>query len=293
MICDLEKFVATRFTATCFFMAIVLSPVFAAVPAVSSLTPSSGIAIPDTNKSFTAIFTDASGYAHIKECYLLFGASSDDHSNAVYLYYDQSANLLYLRNDDNSAWLGGYAPGSSNNIENSYCRVACSNISVSSTGDTLTVGWSVVFKNTFVGPKNSYLRVNDVDGAISQWVGFGSWYIGNDIVAPAGSVSINNGDLLTNSRDVILTLSAQDNTGGSGIDMMRFSNDNQIWSAAEAFAATKNWELLTSDGSKTVYAQFNDKAGNWSSVSSAGITLDTVQPVVTISSPLDNEEYGL
>jgi hypothetical protein len=64
---------------------------------------------------------------------------------------------------------------------------------------------------------------------------------------------------------------------------MRFSNDNVVWSEAEANGATKAWTLPAGDGLKTVYAKFKDNAGNWSDPASATITLDTTAPVVAAS----------
>jgi hypothetical protein len=93
----------------------------------------------------------------------------------------------------------------------------------------------------------------------------------------------------TNAKTVTLNLSATDNGSGMGAGAeMRFSNDGQNWSAAEAFAATKqNWDLTangggTADGTKTVYVRFKDIAGNWSDDEiKTSIILDTIVPEST------------
>jgi hypothetical protein len=59
---------------------------------------------------------------------------------------------------------------------------------------------------------------------------------------------------------------------------MKFSNDNSTWSTEEPFSGTSTWILPSGDGIKTVYVQFKDKAGNWSSSFSASILLDTTPP---------------
>jgi len=64
---------------------------------------------------------------------------------------------------------------------------------------------------------------------------------------------------------------------------MRFDNDNSAWPAYESYAATKSWTLSTGDGTKYVYYQFVDAAGNSTTVGSTArdsIVLDTVSPTL-------------
>ena len=100
-----------------------------------------------------------------------------------------------------------------------------------------------------------------------------------DTIPPSGTVKINSDAQYTKSTTVNLSLFAEDNPGGSGLDKMRFSNDNASWSAWESYSTTKTWGLTAGDGAKTVYAQFNDKAGNVSSSAQDNIILDTTLPV--------------
>src|SRR3989338_849956 len=85
-----------------------------------------------------------------------------------------------------------------------------------------------------------------------------------DITAPTGTIKIDNDAQYANSTNVTLTLFAQDNPGGSGLDKMQFSNDNSNLSTPETYTATKNWTLTSGDGTKTVYVKYSDVAGNWS-----------------------------
>ena len=87
-----------------------------------------------------------------------------------------------------------------------------------------------------------------------------------DSTVPTGSITINGGAASTNSQSVILTLSATDTT--SGVAYMRFSADGITWSAWEPYATGKSWTLTSGSGSKTVYVQFVDTAGNISMTSS-------------------------
>lgn len=86
-----------------------------------------------------------------------------------------------------------------------------------------------------------------------------------DITPPTGTISINSGAVATTLSTVTLNLTASD-TGGSGLDKMRFSNDGTFdtepW---EDYATTRaGWILsvVTGRGTKTVYVQYKDNAGN-------------------------------
>jgi glucose/arabinose dehydrogenase/PKD repeat protein len=100
-----------------------------------------------------------------------------------------------------------------------------------------------------------------------------------DNALPSGTVVINGGAAATNSRNATLTLSASDAT--TSVTQMRFSNTGTSWSAAEAYATTKAWTLSTGAGTKTVYAQFMDAAGNWSTSATDTIVLDTTAPTIS------------
>src|SRR6266850_2469005 len=67
----------------------------------------------------------------------------------------------------------------------------------------------------------------------------------------------------------------------SAVIAMRLSSNGTTFSAAEPYATTRAWTLSTGDGTKTVYVQFQDAAGNWSSSFSDGIVLDTVAPAIS------------
>ncbi len=97
-----------------------------------------------------------------------------------------------------------------------------------------------------------------------------------DTLAPTGSININGGATHTNSPVLTLNLSAVDN--GSGIDKMRFSNDNVNWTSSEPYVATKQWTVASGNGTRTVYVRYYDKIGRVSPVYSKSIILDTIPP---------------
>ncbi|MCL6612749.1 MAG: hypothetical protein K6T66_14530 [Peptococcaceae bacterium] len=84
-----------------------------------------------------------------------------------------------------------------------------------------------------------------------------------DSVAPSGTISVTVPEGATAPAPVTVNLSAVvDNSGGSGLYQMRFSNDNAAWSGWESFAVSKSWTTSTGEGEKTVYAQVKDNVGN-------------------------------
>jgi hypothetical protein len=96
-----------------------------------------------------------------------------------------------------------------------------------------------------------------------------------DTTPPTGTISINEESTYTNSTTVTLTLTYDDDM--SGVNQVRYSNDNSTWSNWESPIATKEWTLLSDDGNKTVYFQIEDNVGLTTTLSSS-IILDTTPP---------------
>lgn len=102
-----------------------------------------------------------------------------------------------------------------------------------------------------------------------------------DKTPPTGTIKINNSELYTNNRNVVLTISAQDDL--SAVTEMKIANFTSYkdW---ESYATEKNWELPATNGLKTVRIKFKDSAGNETAVGiPVTITLDTVLPILTLN----------
>jgi PKD repeat protein len=134
----------------------------------------------------------------------------------------------------------------------------------------------------------TFTVVQSVSGAAGSHSA--SCIIETDFVPPAGSITINGGDVYTDSCSVTLTLSATDNSGS--VALMRFSNDNLDWTGWVAYADGNAWTLTNGDGEKTVYVQFEDASGNVSGIYSDTIILDTASSSVTITNPTTNSTYS-
>ena len=114
-----------------------------------------------------------------------------------------------------------------------------------------------------------------------------------DATSPTGTVEIDGGATYASSLNVTLDLTWLDpnpsstlspNPSGSGVRDMRFSNlGDLVWGAWTPVAATAPWTLYDADGTRTVYAQFRDNAGNVSDgMAFDTITLDRTGPTVTV-----------
>ncbi|OGP87946.1 MAG: hypothetical protein A2156_01575 [Deltaproteobacteria bacterium RBG_16_48_10] len=84
-------------------------------------------------------------------------------------------------------------------------------------------------------------------------------------------IVINGGATNTTIPNVTLTLSAPDME--SEVSQMRFTNDGITWTDWESYATSKSWTLKAGSGTKTVYVQFQDSAGNLSGIFSDTILL--------------------
>ncbi len=106
-----------------------------------------------------------------------------------------------------------------------------------------------------------------------------------DTTSPQGSILINDGETTTQSNAVTLAINATDAV--SGINQMRFSNDNASWDQSQwmSYSTNQNWQLTSGDGVKTVYCQIKDNAGLITNVSSSIILSTPQQPTQTLMPP--------
>jgi hypothetical protein len=143
-------------------------------PQPPTVIPSFGASIPNTAFNINVTYPDPDTWLNLQNVYLLVNTSVTP-ANCLYVYYSQNNNKLYLRNDANTSWLGGYVPGAANVIENSYVKLNCSTTTINCSGNNLIVTWSIVFKNTFLGAKNTYLSALDDTGASFSLAQKGTW----------------------------------------------------------------------------------------------------------------------
>ena len=105
-----------------------------------------------------------------------------------------------------------------------------------------------------------------------------------DTAAPGGTFSILSGTGAASgfTASAATTVSLAPSDGCTPITA-RLSNDGVTFGdpiVYDAVNPTVTWTLTSADGAKTVYARFEDGAGNQSGILSQAITLDTTKPSV-------------
>lgn len=114
----------------------------------------------------------------------------------------------------------------------------------------------------------------------------------SDSTAPSGTVSINAGAASTSSQAVTVAVPATD-TGGSGVSLVKLSNNSDM-SSSSTFVYTTPiaWTLTAGVGTKTVYVQWRDAKGNWSSTASDTIELTDDVTAPTPPGPVAHTIFG-
>ncbi len=110
----------------------------------------------------------------------------------------------------------------------------------------------------------------------------------SDNTAPTGTVTINAGAAGTNTTAVTVAAPGADNAGGSGMSLIRISNSGAtaggVLTTGSTFVYTTPivWALTAGEGTKTVFVQWRDAAGNWSAPVSDTIELDNTGPTGSV-----------
>jgi len=165
-------------------------------PACVGVTPSTGYVETITLQAgtpqlFTTQFVDNNGYADIYKCYFQLSVTSSQ-ANAVLLLYDAKLKKVFLKNDKNTAWSAGYAPGTNVTLENSQCTLHVIDTKVT-TSDTysLTIDWSITLKRGQFGKKlceRTYIQDTELLNS--------GWHVDGYVTASVETVSIPGGSLL-------------------------------------------------------------------------------------------------
>jgi hypothetical protein len=117
------------------------------------------------------------------------------------------------------------------------------------------------------------VRARDVAGNVEAWPSSGEIRTQVDTVAPTATLEINGGALATTTRDVLLTLAADDTQ--SPVTEMRVWQDGGTTGTWQPYETESTLQLVGANGVKTVRAEVRDSAGNVSPVATASIRLDT------------------
>ncbi len=119
-------------------------------PRILYISPASGALTTGVWKTLSSAYDDYNGATDILKVYMLLSRSSSQ-MDAAYMMYDQSLNKLYLKNNANTSWGTGYAPGSDVTLSNSQVYLDVKNTTIARSGKNLVVKWRIQPRGAFPG----------------------------------------------------------------------------------------------------------------------------------------------
>jgi hypothetical protein len=143
-------------------------------PRNNSILPQSGDSPAGSVYTIRTVYTDPNGIEDIANVVLRAGESN---SGALYAQYSAVSGKFYLLNDAGTTYQGGYAPGSTNVINNSRGALDCSLSKVETVGNQLVVTWAFVPSAAFVGTHSLYQLALDRSAAKTDLERMGSWTV--------------------------------------------------------------------------------------------------------------------
>jgi hypothetical protein len=158
------------------------------VPATVSVSPSSGGGL---YPAFSFVFSDSSGYQNLSGIHVLINASYTK-TNSCWIYFDNAGKLIWLASNDISSWHGA-ALGSTTTLQNSQCEINGGGVSVTGSGNNLTLKIPILFTTSFAGAKNIYMNATDKGGASSATTARGTWTVPATTALGAVAVSPASG----------------------------------------------------------------------------------------------------
>ena len=160
------------------------TPTPAYAPTAASVAPASG---GGQSQAFTAVFLDGNGYSDIVSAELLMNASLTT-AGGCYARYDRPSNTAFLFRDSDATWLP-LTPGAATSVSNEKCTLSGSGVTVSASGNALTLTFLITFRPEFSGAKGTYLRASDTTGLSSGWVAAGTWSVNQPSPPSVTSIS--------------------------------------------------------------------------------------------------------
>ncbi len=141
-----------------------------AMPQIGIVSPAESSRQPGWGRNFRIQIIDASGYAHVSQVYVLFTLDGSTR-NAIYVRYDQDTNRVWLRDSDDTVWLGGYTLGSTVKISNKNGSVDVAKSRISAYSKYLNLYLEIIGKET--GQPQRYrifVAATDDSGNDTGWV---------------------------------------------------------------------------------------------------------------------------
>ncbi len=221
-------------------------------PQIVSISPSTGALPNDTVTSLSSVYRDLNRTQDLRKCYMLL-CENYSPSDAMFLYYDKAANRVYLKNDTNTSWGLGYAPGTNVVLSNSQCEVYVKDITVVGVGTDLTITWSFKLKPSVVEANLfSWMFAADSTGKATNWKKVGIHFT----PLPPSCVSATPCTGLVQSETPLTFVTDYSDPNGWGDIYLCYFQISQTSSQANAILVYYNSKL------NKVYLK-NDANTNW------------------------------
>jgi len=149
-------------------------------PAAVSMSPNPGT---DGSQAFTLAYTDPSGPASITSASVLVNATPLT-ASACDVQYSPATQLLSLRNDADTGWVGSVPIGTPGMLVNSQCAVDTVSSQATISGNQLLLTVVLTQTHPAVGYQNIFANVSDASSS-SGWGQIGVWGIAaNSVPSP-------------------------------------------------------------------------------------------------------------
>jgi hypothetical protein len=156
-------------------------------PVNVSVSPASGTGGAQTF-AFTA--SDANGSKFVSTMQMLFNYGVDG-AGACYLQYSPPSNVIYLMNNQGTAWSAGKNLGAAGTLANSQCQLNLAASSVSMSGNNVTANLALTFLAGLPGPQNVYMLTYEPSGLNTGWQQMGTWTTSSVSSQPPVPVSVS------------------------------------------------------------------------------------------------------
>jgi RHS repeat-associated protein len=204
-----------------------------------------------------------------------------DGAGACYLQYSPASNIIYLINDQGTAWSAGKNLGTAGTLANSQCQLNLASSSVSTSGNNVTANLALTFLAGLPGPQNVYMLTYEPSGLNTGWQQMGTWTTSSvSSQAPVlVSVSPTGGTGLTTT----FSYTASSANGGSYIMQMHTLVNSSFTNSGGCYVyfdrAGNYVYLLDDSGGWTQYAYL----GTGANLHNSQCTLNTAQSNAVVS----------
>jgi hypothetical protein len=260
-----------------------------------SVSPASGSG---TSQAFSFTFSSTAGASSIWQGHMLITGNGTG-NQACYLLYQASNNALYMMSDDGAALTGPVTPGGSGTLSNSQCSVAASSVSVTSSGNNLTVRETIAFASAFNGNKSTMMYMYNYADVGTGWGTVGTWTVGSQTPSPF-AVSPASGSGATQAFSFTFTSSAGassiwqghmlvtgNGTGNQACHLMYQASNNALYLSDDA--GNSSTGPVTPGGSGTLSNSQCSVAASSVSVTSSGNSL-TVRETIAFTSAFNGNK---